>query len=69
MKKQKSTTIFMSKELSSDDDESQAKPKIDKEEIKKYIKYSDDESTQEFITPKSSPQKPKAKRKKILKKN
>ena len=53
----------MSKEISSDEEE--AKPKIDKEELKKYIKDSDDESSQEIITPKSSPQKPKAKRKKI----
>ena len=58
MKKQKSTTINIS-EISSSDDESQiAKPKIDKEELKKYIKDSDDESSQEQITPKSSPQKP-----------
>ena len=57
--------IFISKDLSSDEDE--AKPKIDKEELKKYIKDSDDESTEEYITPKSSPQKPKAKRKKIPK--
>ena len=33
--------IFISKDLSSDEDE--AKPKIDKEELKKYIKDSDDE--------------------------
>ena len=66
MKKQKSTTINIS-EVSSSDDESQAKPKIDKEELKKYIKDSDDESSQEQITPKSSPQKPKVKRKKMLK--
>ena len=51
-------------EVSSSDDESQAKPH--EEDLKKYIKDSDNESTQE-ITPKSSPQKPKAKRKKILK--
>ena len=58
MKKQKSTTINIS-EVSSSDDESQiAKPKIDKEELKKLIKDSDDESSQEQITPKSSPQKP-----------
>ena len=57
--------IFISKDLSSDEDE--AKPKIDKEELKKYIKDSDDESTEEYITSKSSPQKPKAKRKKIPK--
>ena len=67
MKKQKSIKMYISKVLSSDDDdESQiAKPKIDKEEIKKYIKDSDDESSQEQITPKSSPQKPiKVKRQK-----
>ena len=58
MKKQKSTIINISEISSSDDDESQAKPKIDKEELKKYIKDSDDESSQEQITPKSSPQKP-----------
>ena len=64
MKKQKSTTINIC-EVSSSDDESQAKPKIDKEELKKYIKDSDDESSQEQITPKSSPQKPiKVQRKK-----
>ena len=62
MKKQKSTKIFMSKEISSSDDESQAKPHtID---LKKYIKDSDEESPDQ-VTPKSSPQKPKAKRKKI----
>ena len=45
-------------EISSSDDESQiAKPKIDKEDLKKYIKDSDDESSQEQITPKSSPHK------------
>ena len=67
MKKQKSTTMNIS-EVSSSDDESQAKPKIDKEELKKYIKDSDDESGQEQITPKSSPQKPKkVKRKKTPK--
>ena len=57
--------IFISKDLSSDEDD--AKPKIGKEELKKYIKDSDDESTEEYITSKSSPQKPKAKRKKIPK--
>ena len=58
MKKQKSITMYISKALSSDgDDEYQAKPKIDKEDFKKYIKNSD-ESSQEQLTPKSSPQKP-----------
>ena len=66
MKKQKSTTKNIS-EVSSSDDEYQAKPKIDKEDFKKYIKDSDDESSQEQITPKSSPQKPKVKRKKTPK--
>ena len=66
MKKQNSFKMYISKVLSSDDDddEYQAKPKIDKEDFKKYIKDSDDESSQEQITPKSSPQKPKVKRKK-----
>ena len=64
MKKQKQKLVLNISEVSSSDDESQAKPKIDKEDLKKYIKDSDNESTQE-ITPKSSPQKPKAKRKKI----
>ena len=60
MKKQKPAILNIS-EVSSSDDESQAKPKINKEELKKYIKDSDDESTQECIIP-------KVKRKKILKK-
>ena len=64
MKKQK--LLFNISEVSSSDDESQAKPKIDKEDLKKYIKDSDNESIQE-ITPKSSPQKPKAKKKKLTK--
>ena len=65
MKKQKSTKIFMCKEISSSDDESQAKPH--KGDLKKYIKDSDEESPDQ-LTPKSSPQKPKVKRKKMLKK-
>ena len=55
MKKQKSSLINIS-EVSSSDDESQAKPH--KEDLKKYTKDSDDESSQEQISPKSSPQKP-----------
>ena len=59
MKKQKSlSTINISEVSSSDDECEKAKPKIDKEELKKYLKDSDDESSQEQITPKSSPQKP-----------
>ena len=57
MKKQKKLVLNVS-EVSSSDDESQAKPH--REDLKKYIKDSDNEST-----PKSSPQKPKSKRKKI----
>ena len=58
MKKQNLSTINIS-EVSSSDDESQiAKPKIDKEELKKYLKDSDNESSQQQITPKISPQKP-----------
>ena len=63
MKKQKQKLVLNISEVSSSDDESQAKPH--KEDLKKYIKGSDDESIQE-ITPKSPPQKPKAKRKKKL---
>ena len=58
MKKQKSTITNIS-EVSSSDDESQAEPKIDKEELIKLIKLSDYESSQEQISPKSSSQKPK----------
>ena len=63
MKNQKKNLVLNISEFSSSDDESQAKPH--KEDLKQYIKDSDDESTQE-ITPKSSPQKPKAKREKTL---
>ena len=59
MKKQKSTKINISEVLSSDDESQIAKPKIDKEELKKLIKDSDDESSQEQLTPKCSPKKPK----------
>ena len=67
MKKQKSTIINLSEVSSSDDESEKAKPKIDKKELKKYIKDSDEESSQDQITPKSSPQKPKkVKRLKLL---
>ena len=61
MKKRKPAVLTIS-EFSSSHDESQAKPH--KENLKKYIKDSDGESSDQ-ITPKSSPQKSKAKRKKI----
>ena len=55
MKKQKSSMINLSKFSSSEDESEKAKPKIDKEELKKYLKDSDEESSQDQITPKSSP--------------
>ena len=58
MKKQKSTTLNIS-EVSSSDDESQiAKAKKDKEDLGKCLKDDYDESSQDQITPKSSPQIP-----------
>ena len=60
MKKQKSSTIVLSEFLSSDDETEKATPKIDKEELRKYLKTSDDEdeSSPDQITPKTSPQRP-----------
>ena len=58
MKKQKSSTMNISEVSSSDDETQIAKPKINKEDLKIYVKDSDDESSQYQITPKSSPQKP-----------
>ena len=52
MKKQKSSTIGLSEFSSSDDESEKATPKIDKEELRKYLKDSDEESSQEQITPK-----------------
>ena len=53
MKKQKSSTIVLSEFSSSDDESEKAMPKIDKEELRKYVKNSDDEeSSQDQITPK-----------------
>ena len=53
MKKQKSSTIVLSEFSSSDDESEKATPKIDKEELRKYLKNSDDEeSSQDQITPK-----------------
>ena len=55
MKKQKSGIINLSEVSSSDDESEKATPKIDKEELRKYLQSSDDESSQEKL----SPQKPK----------
>ena len=53
MKKQKSSTIVFSEFSSSDDESEKATPKIDKEELRNYLKNSDDEeSSQDQITPK-----------------
>ena len=67
MKKEKSMKIFISKDLSSDEEDNiekykeyQCRPKIKKEDFKDYIHVSDDESSQKRITPK----KEKVKRKK-----
>ena len=60
MKKQKAFTMVLSEFSSSEDESEKAKPNIDKEELKKYLKDSDDESSQDQITPKSSPQNPKS---------
>ena len=58
MKKQKSSTINLS-EVSSSDEEI-AKPKIDKEDIRKYLQTSDDEeSSQDQISPNTTPKRPK----------
>ena len=57
MKKQKSSTIVLTEFSSSDDENEKAMPKIDKEELRKYLQNSndDDESQQN----KTSPQKSK----------
>ena len=55
MKKQKSSTIVLTEFSSSDDETEKAIPKIDKEELRKYLQNSDDESQQN----KTSPQKSK----------
>ena len=55
MKNQKSSIIVLSCSESSDDETEKARPKIDKEELRKYLQNSDDESSQN----KTSPQKSK----------
>ena len=55
MKKHKSSTIVLTEFSSSDDETEKAMPKIDKEELRKYLQSSDDESQQN----KTSPQKSK----------
>ena len=56
MKKQKYSTIVLSEFSTSDDETEKAKPKIDREELRKYLQSSDDEDgSQEKL----SLQKPK----------
>ena len=52
MKKQKSSIINLTEISSSDDESEKATPKIDKEDLRKYLKDSDEESFQEQNTPK-----------------
>ena len=60
MKKQKSSLINLTEISSSDEESDKATPKIDKEEWRKYLKNSDDEeSSQDQITPKTSPNRRK----------
>ena len=60
MKKQKSSTIVLTEFSSSDDESEKAMAKIDKEELRKYLKNSDDEeSSQDQITSKTIPRKTK----------
>ena len=63
MKKQKSSTIVLSEFSSSDDESEKAMPKIDKEELRKYLQNSDDD--EESQQNKTSPQKSKRVRHKI----
>ena len=55
MKKQKSSIIVLSCSESSEDETEKAKPKIDKEELRKYLQNSDEEES----SPKTSPKKTK----------
>ena len=51
MKKQKSCTIVLTEFSSSDDETEKAMPKIDKEELRKYLQNCDDESSQNKSSP------------------
>ena len=56
MKKEKSSTIVLPEFSSSDDESEKAMPKIDKEELRKYLQNSDEDESQQN---KTSPQKSK----------
>ena len=56
MKKQQSSTIVLTEFSSSDDETEKAMPKIDKEELRKYLQNSDDDESQQN---KTFPQKTK----------
>ena len=55
MKKQKSSIIVLSCSESSEDETEKAKPKINKDELRKYLQNSDEEDS----SPKTSPKKTK----------
>ena len=60
MKKQKSSIMKLTEFSSSDDESEKAMPKIDKEELRKYLKNSDGEkSSQDQIIPKTTPKRRK----------
>ena len=63
MKRQNSSLSFncLSEVSSSDDESEKGKPKIDKEELRKYLKDSDEESSQDQISPNTTPKRPKKK--------
>ena len=54
MKKQKSSIIVLSCSESSGDESEKAKPKIDKEELRKYLQNSDEEDDSVKTSPKKS---------------
>ena len=54
MKKQKSSIIVLSCSESSDDETGKAKPKIDREELRKYLQNSDEEEFPQKTSPKKS---------------
>ena len=64
MKKQKSSIIVLSCSESSDDETEKAKPKIDKEELRKYLQNSDEEDESAKKLPQS--QKNLSRKEKLL---
>ena len=54
MKKKKSSIIVLSCSESSDDETEKAMPKIDKEELRKYLQNSDEDESPQKTSPKKS---------------